>query len=159
MFYEDLSKYTYFDDEAFEDSESTGWVCFRPQYTRLNVGWLEADQPYATGSVPGGLTEKLEAVRQVLRVNLCRGYHECGFCFQTAVEEGNGEIRIPGEPGIAYAAPVMITHYITAHSYRPPQAFIDAVLAVDIGAWAATRWPDLPFPGSVTHRASDGEGA
>jgi hypothetical protein len=52
----------------------------------------------------------------------------------------------PGEVGIAYAAPFLITHYITVHGYRPPQVFIDAVLAVDLAAWAATRWPDVPFP-------------
>ncbi|WP_456300644.1 DUF7919 family protein [Streptomyces gossypiisoli] len=30
----------------------------------------------------------------------------------------NGEIRIPGEPDIAYAAPVLITHHVAAHGYR-----------------------------------------
>ncbi|WP_445529929.1 DUF7919 family protein [Streptomyces cyslabdanicus] len=53
---------------------------------------------------------------------------------------------MPGEPDIAYAAPFLITHCVTAHDYRPPQVFIDAVLAVDLDAWAAARWPDVPFP-------------
>jgi hypothetical protein len=40
----------------------------------------------------------------------------------------------------------LITHYITAHDYRPPQVFIDAVLAVDLAGWVSTQWPDVPFP-------------
>ncbi|WP_455680782.1 DUF7919 family protein [Streptomyces pristinaespiralis] len=47
---------------------------------------------------------------------------------------------------MAYAAPFLIKHYVTVHGYRPPEAFIDAVLAVDLDAWASTRWPDVPFP-------------
>ncbi|KOG25678.1 hypothetical protein ADK34_17635 [Streptomyces viridochromogenes] len=39
---------------------------------------------------------------------------------------------------------------IADHGYRPPQVFIDAVLAVGLDVWVARRWPDVPFP-----RASD----
>jgi hypothetical protein len=55
-------------------------------------------------------------------------------------------VRIPGGPGIVYAAPFLITHYVTVHGYQPPQVFIDAVLAADLDAWASARWPDVPFP-------------
>jgi hypothetical protein len=60
--------------------------------------------------------------------------------------EGNGELRIPGDPGTAYAAPSLITHYVAAHGYRPPRALIVAVLAVDVDAWTSARWFDVPFP-------------
>ncbi|MGC0397504.1 hypothetical protein RKD27_000148 [Streptomyces sp. SAI-126] len=147
VFYEDLSEYDYQDEDSFTDSESGFYALwYRPAYARLNVGWLEAGKPYSTGTVPTEFVEKLKAVQGVQWVNVCLGVHECDLCPQEEAPEGNGEMRIPGESGIAYAAPFLITHYITAHGYRPPQVFIDAVLAVDLDAWAATRWPDVPFP-------------
>lgn len=79
-------------------------------------------------------------------MNVCLGVHECDLCPADEAPEGNGEVRIPGGRGIAYVAPFLITHYVTAHGYRPPQAFMDAVLAVDLDAWASARWPDVPFP-------------
>lgn len=79
-------------------------------------------------------------------MDVCLGVHECDLCSEEEAPTGNGEVRIPGGPGFAYAAPFLITHYITAHGYRPPHAFMDAVLAVDLDAWASARWPDVPFP-------------
>jgi hypothetical protein len=147
VFYEDLSEYDYQDEEAFTDRESCFYeLWYRPAYTRLNVGWLEAGKPYPTGPVPPAFVERLKAVQQVQWVNVCLGTHECDLCPAPEAPEGNGEVRIPGEPGVTYAAPFLITHYITDHGYRPPRCFVDAVLAVDLDAWAATRWPDVPFP-------------
>ncbi|MGV9301376.1 DUF7919 family protein [Amycolatopsis sp. NPDC003676] len=68
------------------------------------------------------------------------------MCPAAEAPEHSGEVRIPGAPGTAYAAPSMIRHYITTHAYRPPQSFIDAVLAIDLTTWPTARWPDLPFP-------------
>ena len=147
VFYEDLSEYDYQDEDAFTHRESGSYALwYRPAYTRLNIGWLEAGKPYSTGSVPAVFVAKLKAVQEVQWMNVCLGLHECDLCPEEGAPEGNGEVRIPGEAGIAYAAPFLITHYITAHGYRPPQVFIDAVLAVDVDAWASTRWPDVPFP-------------
>ncbi|SFK49543.1 hypothetical protein [Streptomyces pini] len=147
MFYEDLSEYTYQEEDAFTDRES-GFhaLWYRPAYTRLNIGWLEVGRPYPLGTVPEAFTERLRAVQDVQRMNVCLGTHECDLCPEGEAPEGNGEVRIPGAPGIAYAAPFLVTHYVTAHGYRPPQVFVDAVLAVDLGAWASVRWPDVPFP-------------
>ncbi len=76
-------------------------------------------------------------------VNLFRGAHLCEFCPAPPVvttpkglrliepppgTSGNGEIRVVGSGGRTYVAPVMVLHYIDAHAYRPPQAFIEAVL-------------------------------
>ncbi|WP_234328255.1 hypothetical protein [Streptomyces sp. NRRL S-37] len=149
VFYEDLSAYDYLDDDTFTDLESGFYgLWYRPAYTRLNVGWLEAGKPYATGPVPEAFVEKLEAVQRVQWMNVCLGVHECDLCppGDEPPPEGNGELRIPATPGLAYAAPYLITHYVTAHAYRPPRAFIDAVLAVDTDAWVSARWPDVPFP-------------
>ncbi|GAA3794998.1 hypothetical protein ACFS5L_30700 [Streptomyces phyllanthi] len=149
MFYEDLTEYRYRAEDEFTDRESGFFgLSYRPAYTRLNVGWLEAGRPYPVGPVPAGFVEKLKAVQAVQWMNVCLGTHECDLCpvEETGRPEGNGEVRVPGPPGIAYAAPFLITHYITAHGYRPPQVFVDAVLAVDLDTWAAARWPDVPFP-------------
>ncbi|MFI6359491.1 hypothetical protein ACIBJF_44520 [Streptomyces sp. NPDC050743] len=147
MLYEDLSEYDYLDDDSFTDRESGFYgLWYRPTYIRLNIGWLEAGTPYPTGTVSTAFVEKLKAVQKVQWMNDCLGVHECDLCPEGEAPEGNGEIRIPGEPGIAYAAPFLISHYVTAHGYRPPQVFVDAVLAVDLEAWATARWPDVPFP-------------
>lgn len=152
VFYEDLSVYDYSDDDSFIDGESGFYgVSFRPTYTRLNVGWLEAGRPYPTGSVPAAFTERLKAVQAVHRMNICLGVHECDLCPPEDAPEGNGEVRIPGSPGIAYAAPFLIGHYIDAHHYQPPQVFIHAVLAVNLDEWAAARWPEVPFPWIPEH--------
>jgi hypothetical protein len=146
VFYEDLSAYTYRDEDTFDDRESFRGLSYHPAYTRLNVGWLEAGKPYPTGPVPAGFPDKLRAVQEVQWMNVCLGFHDCDLCPAEQAPQGNGEIRIPGEPGTAYAAPFLITHYIAAHGYQPPPAFITAVLAVDLPTWSATHWPDVPFP-------------
>jgi hypothetical protein len=113
VFYEDLSAYDRLNDDTFTDPES-GFhgLCHRPAYTRLNVGRPEAGKPYATGPVPDGFAEKPEAVRRVQRMNVCLGVHECDLCpaGHEPPPEGNGELRIPDAPGIAYAASSLVTH-------------------------------------------------
>ena len=53
VFYEDLSPYEYLDDDTFTDRESGFYgLSYRPAYTRLNIGWLEAGKPYSAGTVP-----------------------------------------------------------------------------------------------------------
>ncbi|GAB2745436.1 hypothetical protein [Streptomyces bullii] len=153
MFYEDLSEYDYRDEDAFTDRESGFYALwYRPAYTRLNIGWLEAGKPYSTGTVPTVVVEKLKAVQEVQWMNVCLGVHECDLCPAGEAPEGNGEVRIPGGPGFAYAAPFLITHYVTAHGYRPPQAFMDAVLAVDLGVRTVARRPfSLGSGGRGTH--------
>lgn len=147
VFYEDLTVYDYLDEDVFIDPESGYFgLRYRPAYARLNIGWLEAGEPYPTGPVHSAFVEKLEAVQRVQWMNVCLGLHECDLCPPGEGPEGNGEIRIPGLDGVAYAAPDLIRHYITAHAYQPPQVFMDAVMAVDLDAWTAARWPEVCFP-------------
>ncbi|MCE0447034.1 hypothetical protein LT493_29125 [Streptomyces tricolor] len=96
VFYEDLSAYTYQDEDTFEDRESFRALWYRPEYVRLNVGWLEAGRPYATGPVPAGFVERLRAVQQVQRMNICLGVHACDLCPEAAAPEGNGGDTDPG---------------------------------------------------------------
>ena len=108
----------------------------------VNVGWLSKDPEFPRGTVPPEFDDQL---RQLITAptNLFRGVHLCEFCPHPETHVGenglrmlesnpettsNGEIRITGNDGIIYVSPVRIRHYVTAHEYRPPQAFIDAVL-------------------------------
>jgi hypothetical protein len=128
VYFEDLTPYEY--DRKTSDPNI------------VNVGWLSRDHAFQTGDVS---SEFLEALRTLVAspVNLCRGYHFCEYCPQpeTFVRNGlrmmdpqpeisgNGEVRITGTDGRTYVAPVLVRHYIEAHHYRPPDAFIDAVFS------------------------------
>ncbi|MFY1653539.1 hypothetical protein ACN27J_21955 [Solwaraspora sp. WMMB762] len=54
---------------------------------------------------------------------------------------GHTEVRVPSGSGAMFAAPSLIWHYVTAHSYRPPAEFIKAVEQYDQG-WTsdASHW-------------------
>lgn len=99
----------------------------------LAIGWLDSSAPFSRGPVD---TEFVNKLRRLAKnpVNLCRGYHYCQFCernpndrFLEHHPRGNGEIRVPGVNGIVYACPVLISHYIEKHQYRPPDEFLEAV--------------------------------
>jgi hypothetical protein len=108
----------------------------------VNVGWLSIEQPFATGSCS---TEFMSELARLVEnpENLYRGVHLCEFCpapttflserglpvFSPAPgTAGNGEVRVQGEDGMVYVAPVLVLHYIKVHGYRPPDVFINAVL-------------------------------
>jgi hypothetical protein len=67
-----------------------------------------------------------EALRQALR-----GYAKMSLAVnpktRERVELGWAEIRVFGDDGKVYAAPNMIYHYVTAHHYKPPDAFVRAL--------------------------------
>jgi hypothetical protein len=117
----------------------------------LNVGWLGAGHSFPVAP-PGA--DFVEALRKLVAspVNLCRGRHRCEFCpspspesrngllWSTAPDEimGNGEIHVRGEDGITYVAPVLVRHYVEAHQYSPPAAFVRACLARTNGSMPNT---------------------
>ncbi len=43
------------------------------------------------------------------------------------LELGSAQIRVFGDRGQIYAAPNMLFHYVTAHHYKPPDEFIQAL--------------------------------
>ena len=98
----------------------------------LNVGWLAAFRYF-----PLGLTSR--EFRRRLR-HLCEkpqlrafGFHHCylGFCKfipRPFGPKGSGILFVSGATH-TFAAPELIYHYVSWHWYRPPQAFIDAVMA------------------------------
>ena len=116
---------------------------YRPgEESALNVGWLEVQHVFSTGAVNEVFCQKL--------LHLCchpvkrtRGYHVCPFCATPAMGQevrlrgesfklGDAQIRVRGLNGEVYASPNLIYHYVQAHHYRPPQAFIDAVARAEV---------------------------
>ena len=104
------------------------------------VGWLEPDRPYTKGPVTGEFVLKLvRLLEDPWQPAILMGFHRCGFCRITgglssimfegqSVSVGNQNLFVPHASGV-FAAPSMILHYIDAHEYAPPEAFIRAVLA------------------------------
>jgi nucleoside phosphorylase len=119
----DLQPYTY--DPAHRK---------QPDKKLLAVGWLDPSFGFTRGDVGPEIIKKLTALKR-RPVNLTRGFHMCPYCtyegprnaFTYPARGGNGEIRVKGENGIVYAAPVLICHYITEHKYRPPKEFVNVV--------------------------------
>jgi hypothetical protein len=132
-YFEDLTPYDYSYDRG------------KPGNNALNIGWLSDRYPFSQGETSLAFRERLFAYcLDENIVNIYRGFHPCEICkiasqewFEKRVSEcpnnaywaaiGDGEIRVIGELAI-YAAPALIYHYVVDHQYRPPDAFIDAVL-------------------------------
>lgn len=113
-FFTDLSSHTYTPTCGFEV---------------VNVGWLDEGNAFVVGPTP---RDFMDALRQLCErpIHLHRGVHACWFCRR---HSGNGQIRVPDDNGIWYAAPTLIYHYVADHQYLPPAEFIEAVL------WEAAR--------------------
>jgi len=127
MYFPDLSAYEYFKG--------------RPH--ALNVGWLDPAHAFMQGDVPDGFVQRLRAVAR-RPVNQTRGFYVCPFCdfgstagadtaeryrrWREAEALSSAEIRVVGRDGTAYAAPILICHYVEKHGYRPPPEFVQAVM-------------------------------
>jgi hypothetical protein len=93
----------------------------------LNVGWLDSGHAFERGETPAQFREALR--RLVAKpVWIHRGKHFCELCPDEPRAAGSGQIRVEGERDLWYAAPALIHHYVEAHGYRPPEAFIAAVM-------------------------------
>jgi hypothetical protein len=129
----------------FPDRSPYSYLAEAPEDNAFNIGWLDRTVPYQTGDVPADF---VVALKDVCRsgVNRTRGLHQCNLCpadqgttwppSPTTIRGSTGdyvvggaEIRVNGRDGIVFASPDMIIHYVEAHGYRPPEEFIEAVLA------------------------------
>lgn len=95
------------------------------------VGWLKRGHDFSRGTVPSWLVHRLRRLLEQTRKRFpdltFRGVHACTLCADChGLPDSNINVWIPGED-VVYAAPAGILHYIEAHTYTPPQAFIDAV--------------------------------
>jgi len=135
-YFKDLTRYEYSSDR---------FMCVGELY---NVGWLERGAPYATGVIAPELVDKLLALCK-FPVNQFMGWHGCDFCQEDHVRIadseggfylGNGEIRVPAADGtLTFVAPSLIYHYVVAHHYLPPDAFLGALRAFSLPN-AAAAW-------------------
>jgi hypothetical protein len=97
------------------------------------VGWLAKGQSYRTGEVAPEFYAALHAhVCAAWQPVGMPGIHLCEFCSQPLPNGrfvgGNSNVWIPCADWV-FVAPGLILHYIEVHGYRPPDEFIDAVLA------------------------------
>jgi len=123
-YFKDLTPYTYFHAE-------------KNQSETVNIGWLERWHLFPKGETSEEFRLKLERLSR-RRVNQTRGLHFCQFCRGREKPAGSAEIRVKGTSRI-YAAPELVHHYVEAHGYKPPDEFIQAVLAWDEGAQVPPR--------------------
>lgn len=94
------------------------------------IGWLSAAVPYHKGMIDSRVRAVfLDKLSNALVGERHRGFHVCEFC---ANEHGNGVVLVSDNQYI-YAAPVMVSHYVTVHEYLPPLQFVDAVLNCPAG--------------------------
>lgn len=93
------------------------------------VGWLERNRSFATGSVDRTVYDRLgELLRHPWEPAIVTaGFHVCDLCLYDG-PQGRRNLYVPDKCG-AFVCPELITHYMNAHGYRPPDEFCAAVLA------------------------------
>ena len=133
--FEDLSPYV--DPEG--DAEGNTGERAAPV---LNIGWLGLGHTFPEGPVPAAFLLRLAVLVTRARIVLSRRSHTCSFGHKKPII-GSGEIRVIGDDGTRFAAPVMIHHYVSDHGYRPPDAFIAAVLRNTGLSWERAYEEDL----------------
>jgi hypothetical protein len=94
-----------------------------------SVGWLERNQPFATGAVDREVFDQLKnMLKDPWQTVSFFGFHECDLCLYQGDARSVNNLFIPGD-GIIFVCPELITHYMNAHGYQPPGEFCRAVLS------------------------------
>lgn len=95
----------------------------------LAVGWLERGYEYKRGRVSQDFFEKLKALCENPwePIGLLGG-HDCNLCQFEPPLWSVHNLWVPYR-GAIYIAPETILHYIAQHWYKPPDIFIEAVIA------------------------------
>lgn len=111
------------------------------------VGWLDGSHDYLRGTVPADFVVKLARLCRSTTLRT-RGWHYCNLCVADRDRHlaadcvksvvlsddgefavGSAEVHLGVDGAVMFVAPDMVIHYVTDHGYRPPEAFIEAVLA------------------------------
>lgn len=102
------------------------------------IGWLQHPHPFETGVVPEAFVARFEVLSLQMRACFAqyafRGLHSCDLCMTSGadrappIDGSNVNVLVPGED-VVFAATGGLLHYVRMHGYRPPQAFVDAVMA------------------------------
>ena len=114
-----------------------------PDMPIFAVGWLNGP-PERPSRAPNNVNAMLITAWMELRyVHAASGQiHVCGLCPPRPKGKKGSPIRIGKQRGtligsghflvsyrkLAYAAPVLVAHYIQEHMYHPPMQFVEAVL-------------------------------
>jgi hypothetical protein len=108
----------------------SAYVCaFKWAVPLRAVGWLECPYPYAIGTAPLGLAEKLAAlIAQPIIISM--GCDVCSLCAESGTETTGFIwsliVYIPGDAEV-FVVPGGVVHYVESHTYLPPGRFIEAV--------------------------------
>jgi len=109
------------------------WSGYQSKGPFKAIGWLSKDHPYQRGELTSEALSALHAfMNEAVTFWIACGHHRCEFCPTTGpwtlANTSSREILVPAID-VIYVAPVLILHYIEAHQYKPPDEFIDALLA------------------------------
>jgi len=123
----------------FDDLSDYGYHSHFDRAETKNVGWLACGHKFEK-EVPS--LALLDSLWEFCTISVAqmRGIHECDLCAppEWIIAERNGhrlslgsaEIRVFSSPrGVIYAAPNLIYHYVCAHHYKPPDEFVQALMA------------------------------
>ena len=92
------------------------------------VGWLESGRDYSVGKANRAIYDKLVALcKDAWQPSVFAGTHGCDLCQYEPAAHGNANLFVPGN-GHLFVCPVLVTHYMNAHAYLPPDEFCAAVL-------------------------------
>jgi hypothetical protein len=94
----------------------------------LAIGWLDREFEYPTGwTSPEVFNRLLDFCRNPWQPFISCGLHKCNLCQHDGEKSGTANLFIPFD-GRIFVCPELITHYINAHFYSPPDKFCEAVL-------------------------------
>jgi hypothetical protein len=92
------------------------------------VGWLERGHAFPTGTTDVSVYQRLlDLAKSPWEPMMFLGNHGCHLCQYEPGRIGRWNLFVPGD-GVVYVCPDLITHYMNAHYYVPPQEFCQAVL-------------------------------
>ena len=98
-----------------------------------SIGWISKDHPFQKSELTPEVLSALRAyMKEPVSFWMACGVHRCEFCPPagpwTWNNTSNREIWVP-TIDVLYVAPVLILHYVEIHQYKPPDEFIDALMA------------------------------
>lgn len=118
MYIPDLTEIEWWHEASFAYDQS-----LPERFPAVLVGWLGNTVPNS-GPVSPLFLDKLQWASQNLIIDQgALGEHECEIC---GSHTDRGEILIRHGSSM-YVMPRMLLHYITVHSYQPPEQFVEAV--------------------------------
>jgi hypothetical protein len=112
------------------------------------IGWLDASHPFPTGALSRVTVDCIRSYAKhwgqsirALDWPVFAGPHKCDFC---SAFWASGNFGVP-TGDVLFVCPEMIAHYVAAHHYMPPGAFVDAVESAPLPGSEAYQVLVTPF--------------